>query len=230
MTAIAEPLAPAARAPMRVRLRSMMYLLGPHRGLIFAAIATGAGHQLLLLASAGTGAWLVAQAATGASASARAGLRAVPDPAGDRALLAATPRRGPRARAARGAGRHQRRGRRHLPGPARARVLRRPTAAAGPAAHPRRDAARQQGRARPPLRAGARGDRHDHRRGRARRARHRRRTRDRGIAGAVLVPRRSGDRRRVPAAGAQGHRRGSRPQPRGGRGGPDHDDPARPHR
>ncbi|MGH3765615.1 MAG: ABC transporter ATP-binding protein [Pseudonocardiaceae bacterium] len=72
MTAVAEPLTPpaAASAPLRVRLRSMMYLLGPHRRLIFAAIAAGAGHQLLLLASAGTGAWLVAQAATGASASA----------------------------------------------------------------------------------------------------------------------------------------------------------------
>ncbi|MGH3917282.1 MAG: ABC transporter ATP-binding protein [Pseudonocardiaceae bacterium] len=71
MSVVAEPLAPAAaRAPLRVRLRSLMYLLWPHRGLIFAAIATGAGHQLLLLASAGTGAWLVAQAATGATASA----------------------------------------------------------------------------------------------------------------------------------------------------------------
>jgi ATP-binding cassette, subfamily C, bacterial CydC len=70
MSVAAEPLDPAAaRAPLRVRLRSMMYLLGPHRGLLFAAIATGAGHQLLLLASAGIGAWLVAQAATGASAS-----------------------------------------------------------------------------------------------------------------------------------------------------------------
>ncbi len=70
MSVVAEPLAPtAARAPLRVRLRSMMYLLGPHRGLLFAAIVTGAGHQLLLLASAGTGAWLVAEAATGASAS-----------------------------------------------------------------------------------------------------------------------------------------------------------------
>ncbi len=71
MIVAAEPLAPdAARAPLRVRLRSMMYLLGPHRGLLFAAIASGAGHQLLLLASAGTGAWMVAEAATGASASA----------------------------------------------------------------------------------------------------------------------------------------------------------------
>ena len=68
-TAAESPAPAAARASLHVRLRSMMYLLGPHRALIFAAIVTGAGHQLLLLASAGTGAWLVAQAATGASAS-----------------------------------------------------------------------------------------------------------------------------------------------------------------
>ncbi|MGH2942575.1 MAG: ABC transporter ATP-binding protein, partial [Solirubrobacteraceae bacterium] len=63
----AEPLDAAPRVPLRVRLRSMLYLLGPHRRLLFAAIGTGAGHQLLLLASAGVGAWLVAEAATGAS-------------------------------------------------------------------------------------------------------------------------------------------------------------------
>jgi ATP-binding cassette, subfamily C, bacterial CydC len=69
MTITAEPLTPAGESrPLRFRLRSMMYLLGPHRTLLFAAIASGAGHQLLLLASAGTGAWLVAEAATGASA------------------------------------------------------------------------------------------------------------------------------------------------------------------
>lgn len=68
MSVTAEPLDAAPRVPLQVRLRSMMYLLGPHRRLLFAAIGTGAGHQLLLLASAGIGAWLVAEAASGAKA------------------------------------------------------------------------------------------------------------------------------------------------------------------
>ncbi len=58
----------ADRRSLPERLGSMLYLLRPHRLLIFLAIAAGAFHELLLLASAGTGAWLVAQAATGASA------------------------------------------------------------------------------------------------------------------------------------------------------------------
>lgn len=54
---------------LAARLGSLMPLLGRHRRLIFAAVATGVAHQLLLLASAGTGAYLVAEAAKGASTS-----------------------------------------------------------------------------------------------------------------------------------------------------------------
>ncbi|TDC65510.1 ABC transporter ATP-binding protein [Micromonospora sp. KC207] len=49
-----------------VRLRSLVPLLGQHRWLILVAYLAGALHQLLLLASSGIGAYVVAQAATGA--------------------------------------------------------------------------------------------------------------------------------------------------------------------
>jgi len=49
------------------RLRSLMPLLGEHRRLITVAYLAGVLHQLLLLASSGIGAYVVARAASGAS-------------------------------------------------------------------------------------------------------------------------------------------------------------------
>lgn len=49
------------------RLRSLMPLLGEHRRLITVAYLAGVLHQLLLLASSGIGAYVVARAAAGAS-------------------------------------------------------------------------------------------------------------------------------------------------------------------
>ncbi|MEV5409839.1 ABC transporter ATP-binding protein [Thermopolyspora sp. NPDC052614] len=43
-------------------------LLGPHRRLLLAAILSGIAHHLVVLASAGVGAWVVSHAITGASA------------------------------------------------------------------------------------------------------------------------------------------------------------------
>ncbi|MEY4576375.1 MAG: hypothetical protein RL701_1078, partial [Pseudomonadota bacterium] len=51
------------------RLRSLLYLLGPHRTLLSLAIASGIGHQLVVLMSATTAAWLVGRSITGAAAS-----------------------------------------------------------------------------------------------------------------------------------------------------------------
>ncbi|MFD9892474.1 ABC transporter ATP-binding protein [Amycolatopsis sp. NPDC059027] len=59
--------APVPRRSLVARLRSLMPLLGPHRGLITVAYLAGVLHQLLLLASSGIGAYVVARAAAGAS-------------------------------------------------------------------------------------------------------------------------------------------------------------------
>jgi ATP-binding cassette, subfamily C, bacterial CydC len=66
MTAVlAEP----AELTVRPRqLRALVALLGPHRRLLAVAIASGMLHQLVILGTAGTAAWLVGRAVTGASA------------------------------------------------------------------------------------------------------------------------------------------------------------------
>lgn len=57
-------------APGRIslfrRLRPLAVLIGPHRRLLAAAVASGMVRQLVTLAAAGTGAWLVGKAVTGA--------------------------------------------------------------------------------------------------------------------------------------------------------------------
>ncbi|WP_326631805.1 ABC transporter ATP-binding protein/permease [Nonomuraea fuscirosea] len=49
------------------RLLPLARLLGPHRRLLIAAIGSGIAHHLVVLASAGVGAWVVSRAITGAS-------------------------------------------------------------------------------------------------------------------------------------------------------------------
>ena len=58
--------AEAATATVVARLRALLPLLGRHRALLAGAVLAGMANQLAMLASAGTGAWLVSQAATGA--------------------------------------------------------------------------------------------------------------------------------------------------------------------
>jgi ATP-binding cassette subfamily C protein CydC len=55
------------RISLASRLRPLLRLLGPQRRLIGYAVACGMTHQLVALAVAGTAAWLVGQAVTGAS-------------------------------------------------------------------------------------------------------------------------------------------------------------------
>jgi ATP-binding cassette, subfamily C, bacterial CydC len=55
------------RRSLVTRLKSLMPLLGEHRNLIVVAYLAGVLHQLLLIASAGIGAYVVARAAAGAS-------------------------------------------------------------------------------------------------------------------------------------------------------------------
>lgn len=63
--ALAEP----AELTVRPRqLRALVGLLGPHRRLLALAIAKGIPHQLVILGTAGTAAWLVGRAVTGGSA------------------------------------------------------------------------------------------------------------------------------------------------------------------
>ena len=70
MTSIAHahPTEPVSGRSLVTRLRSLMPLLGEHRRLIAVAYLFGALHQLLLIASAGIGAYVLARAAGGASA------------------------------------------------------------------------------------------------------------------------------------------------------------------
>jgi thiol reductant ABC exporter CydC subunit len=49
------------------RFRPILALLGPHRPLLLIAIASGIAHHLVVLASAGVGAWVVSRAITGAT-------------------------------------------------------------------------------------------------------------------------------------------------------------------
>ncbi|MGQ0679809.1 MAG: ABC transporter ATP-binding protein [Actinomycetota bacterium] len=65
MSALASD--PAVPLGLLSRLRTLLPLIGPDRKAILGAIAAGMTAQLLTLASAGTGAWLVTKAATGAS-------------------------------------------------------------------------------------------------------------------------------------------------------------------
>jgi ATP-binding cassette subfamily C protein CydC len=58
----------AGQASQAARLRALLPLLGRHRVLLAGAVLAGMANQLAMLASAGTGAWLVSQAATGADA------------------------------------------------------------------------------------------------------------------------------------------------------------------
>ncbi|MDG4764934.1 ABC transporter ATP-binding protein [Solwaraspora sp. WMMD406] len=58
---------PVSGRSLSTRLRSLMPLLGRHRRLIAVAYLAGALHQLLLLASSGIGAYVVARAAMGAA-------------------------------------------------------------------------------------------------------------------------------------------------------------------
>lgn len=58
---------PMSRRSLVTRLKSLMPLLGEHRKLIAVAYLAGVFHQLLLLASAGIGTYVVARAAAGAS-------------------------------------------------------------------------------------------------------------------------------------------------------------------
>jgi ATP-binding cassette, subfamily C, bacterial CydC len=55
-----------ARHSAAARLRALLPLLGRHRLLLAGAVLAGMANQLAMLASAGTGAWLVSEAATGA--------------------------------------------------------------------------------------------------------------------------------------------------------------------
>lgn len=65
-TDTAATAAPSAGSMLR-RLRPLLRLLGRHRGLLVAAIASGAAHHLLTMATAAISAWLVGRAITGAS-------------------------------------------------------------------------------------------------------------------------------------------------------------------
>ncbi|MEV0616399.1 thiol reductant ABC exporter subunit CydC [Nonomuraea sp. NPDC050404] len=49
------------------RFRPILALLGPHRPLLVIAVASGIAHHLVVLASAGVGAWVVSRAITGAA-------------------------------------------------------------------------------------------------------------------------------------------------------------------
>ncbi|GAA4190154.1 ABC transporter ATP-binding protein [Streptosporangium oxazolinicum] len=49
------------------RFRPLLALLGPHRPLLLIATASGIAHHLVVLASAGVGAWVVSRAITGAT-------------------------------------------------------------------------------------------------------------------------------------------------------------------
>ncbi|MGW0068689.1 hypothetical protein ACWDUI_14630, partial [Streptosporangium sandarakinum] len=49
------------------RFRPILALLGPHRPLLLTAIVSGVAHHLVVLASAGVGAWVVSRAITGAA-------------------------------------------------------------------------------------------------------------------------------------------------------------------
>ena len=49
------------------RFRPLLALLGPHRPLLLTAIISGIAHHLVVLASAGVGAWVVSRAITGAT-------------------------------------------------------------------------------------------------------------------------------------------------------------------
>jgi thiol reductant ABC exporter CydC subunit len=72
--ATAQRTAATSRSSLR-RLRPLLALLGRHRRLLVGAIASGASHHLLMMATAGVSAWLVGQAITGAGvADLRAGL------------------------------------------------------------------------------------------------------------------------------------------------------------
>ncbi|MEO3811469.1 ABC transporter ATP-binding protein [Sphaerisporangium sp. B11E5] len=64
MTAVA--VTPPRTSPSR-RLRPLLGLVGRHRPLLVAAAISGIAHHLVVLASAGTGAWVVSRAVTGAS-------------------------------------------------------------------------------------------------------------------------------------------------------------------
>jgi ATP-binding cassette, subfamily C, bacterial CydC len=59
--------ASAAQSSMLQRFGRLVALLGPQRRLFAAAVGAGFSHHLLTLAAAGTSAWLVGRAATGAS-------------------------------------------------------------------------------------------------------------------------------------------------------------------
>ncbi|MGI5272475.1 thiol reductant ABC exporter subunit CydC [Nonomuraea sp. CA-218870] len=63
----ATTIAPAAR-PRGSRFGPLLALLGPHRPLLLIATASGIAHHLVVLASAGAGAWVVSSAITGATA------------------------------------------------------------------------------------------------------------------------------------------------------------------
>ncbi|WP_431930137.1 thiol reductant ABC exporter subunit CydC [Nonomuraea jabiensis] len=53
--------------PGASRFRPILALLGPHRPLLLTAIASGIAHHLVVLASAGVGAWVVSRAIIGAT-------------------------------------------------------------------------------------------------------------------------------------------------------------------
>ncbi|MDA0633947.1 thiol reductant ABC exporter subunit CydC [Nonomuraea sp. MCN248] len=67
----ATTVAPAAR-PRGSRFGPLLALLGPHRPLLLIATASGIAHHLVVLASAGVGAWVVSSAITGAATGATA--------------------------------------------------------------------------------------------------------------------------------------------------------------
>lgn len=67
MTAVTAAAPTGGTASLFARLRPLLGLLGPHRRLLVAAIASGMAHQVVTLVSAGTGAWLVGRAVTGAT-------------------------------------------------------------------------------------------------------------------------------------------------------------------
>ncbi|MDF5752792.1 thiol reductant ABC exporter subunit CydC [Spongiactinospora sp. TRM90649] len=60
--------ATSARRLPGARFRPLLALLGPHRPLLLGAIVSGIAHHLVVLASAGVGAWVVSRAITGGAA------------------------------------------------------------------------------------------------------------------------------------------------------------------
>ncbi|MFF5249340.1 thiol reductant ABC exporter subunit CydC [Streptosporangium sp. NPDC000095] len=64
-TATATAVAPGR--PGGSRFRPLLALLGPHRPLLLIATVSGIAHHLVVLASAGVGAWVVSRAITGAT-------------------------------------------------------------------------------------------------------------------------------------------------------------------